>query len=536
MREAPRSSRFAKFTLVVFGAGSIVVLGLEITERNGLISDLAESMSRLLVCLTLLGTLIWSARGLSRDGKLAIVVCSVFVAIGLSLEVIEDIRYLDELTLVGRNSHWRHFVEKAVVCCWTCGAFYVTYTLIRKSEESYRSLKTNEEELRDANKKLRNTLADLQDAQKQVIQQERLAALGQLASGVAHDLNNALTPVVLYTDSLLTHANKEGLHRAAEMIQSGVEHATQVIKQLQFFYRGHSDTVADDEIVGLGSVVNHAVELTRFRWHDEALKRGVNYKIDLDIQDECSVRGNWTELSQLLINLLMNAVDSMPDGGRITIVLKKQGRRIQLSVFDEGSGMSSEQRERCFEPFFTTKSAGSGLGLSVCHGIVTRHGGTIEARPGTLSGSCFVISLPYADNLDEQSGSEPSINSGSAVKPRRVLLIDDDERVRRSISDLLKSRGIEIDTADNGRIGIEMANSCSYDLIISDFAMPGMTGLDVVTSLKSSLPGVPIAIISGWSNRQIVEEFGGTDARPDFVLSKPLHVHEITDCLSRLDD
>lgn len=535
-RSVPRSTQFAVSALIVFGTGSICILALELAEQRELISGLAESISRFLICIVLLGGLIHTARTLPRAAGLAVIVCAGFVAIELLLQVVEDFSIFDQLPLIGRDSNWRHAVERAVVCCWMSAAFYVTFMLMKNIGESYEELEDKQLQLEASNKKLKKAVQELENAQRQVVQQERLAALGQMASGVAHDLNNALTPVALYSDLLQTYDAPAELRDPLSVIRSGVDHATQVIKQLQFFYRGHTDKVVTNETVKLHDLILHAVELTRFRWYDDASKMGMEFKIVLDLRKECSVLGNRTELLQLMINLLINAIDAMPEGGRIAVALDKvEGDKledtVQLSVADQGIGMSSEDLQRCFEPFFTTKNSGSGLGLSVCHGIVTRHGGTIEAS-NQVRGCRFVVQLPIVDNAEKSPANDDDGKSGS-TRPPRVLLIDDDTRVLKSLSALLNSRGISADTAESGRIGIELARSTEYDLVVSDFAMQNTTGREVVAALKSAMPNVPIVIISGWSYRQISEEFQGVDFKPDHILSKPIRVDDITDCLNR---
>lgn len=497
-----RGSRFAIAAFLIFVLGSATVLGFAIAERSNLISKLSESGARFLVCTLLLSFLISLSRGLPRSARMGVIFCSFFLSTELLCEVIEDIDALDHLPLVGRASHWRHMVEKSLVACWTCGTFFLLYVLMR----------------------------ELEDAQFQVVKQERLSALGQLASGVAHDLNNALTPVVLLSSLLKDEDVTPHQRLLLNQIQTGAEHAGGVVKQLQHFYRTGGHDHGEYEPLDLSEVVRESVNLTHYRLVDESLKQGVRNTIRVDAPESSFVLGNKTELIQVISNLLINAADAMPNGGCVRVSVKGTKERVTVEVSDEGVGMSAEQCARCFEPFYTTKEKGSGLGLSVCHGIGSRHRGDISVDSVATKGTVFTIRFPRV--LERTSTTQPRCQFKNAAATR-ILIIDDEEPVRNALSALLTKSGIKVDHASNGSTGVRLAGSNRYDLVLTDVGMPGMNGNEVVTELRSIDPNMRIAVLSGWSHTQVTNSFLEQRAQPDFVLEKPIvSCEEILRCLA----
>lgn len=497
-----QASRFAIFAFLLFVLGSATVLGFAIAERNGLIPKLGESVARLLICTLLLSVLVSSSRGLPRAARIGVLFCAGFLFAELVCEVIEDIDALDNFPLVGHSSRWRHTVEKSLIACWTCSVFFVLYVLMHALEE----------------------------AQMQLVKQERLSALGQMASGIAHDLNNTLTPVVVLASVLRDEEVSPEHREMLRAIQEGAEHASDVVKQLQHFYKSNH---ADRRLapVDLAAVVKDAVKLTHFRLVDEALKQGIWNTVRVESQSDCRVLGDRTELVQVVSNLLINAADAMPNGGCVVVSVQHNQDRVTMQVADDGCGMSVEQSSRCFEPFYTTKMKGSGLGLSVCHGIVTRHGGEIRVASQPSLGTKFTIELPATS----QPVLDKSLTSGLAGETHpRVLVIDDDEAVRSSLSALLTSCDVDFDTASTGSEGVQLAREKPYDLVLTDLGMPGMSGVQVVTALRSFCTECRIAVLSGWSKNAVSACFDSQDAKPDFILEKPIvSSRAILECLAQ---
>ena len=493
-------SKFASSAFFVFVLGSATVLAFAIAERGDIISKFSESSARLAVCSLLLLYLISSARGLPRKARFGVYFCSAFLFAELVCEVIEDVDALDRLVLVGRASYWRHTVEKTLVACWTCGAFYLMYVLMR----------------------------ELEVAQAQIVKQERLSALGEMASGIAHDLNNALTPVVAVSSAILREESTPERRKLLGMIQSGAEHAAGVVKQLQHFYRTEKSDL-ELTAVDVAEVIQDAVELTHFKLVDEALKQGIRNSVQVNSQKDCFVIGNRTELVQVLSNLLMNAADAMPNGGCVTVSVVPTPDHVRIDVADDGLGMSREQHSRCFDPFYTTKPKGSGLGLSVCHGIIARHSGTIDVESKHHQGTKFIIKLPRVT----QPRSPNACQNKQPPEDARILVIDDDESVRIALTTLLSPAGVDVVTAPNGALGLQAVRDSAYDLILTDLGMPGMTGKEVVSEVRNIRPEARIAVLSGWSRSAVSTQFRDQAAKPDFYLEKPVESHQtILRCLT----
>jgi signal transduction histidine kinase len=254
---------------------------------------------------------------------------------------------------------------------------------------------------------LQKAYDDLRLSQQSVIQQERLRVLGQMASGIAHDINNALTPASLYTETLLED-DKTLSPNSRELL--GVVHraigdVTHTVSRMREFYRQH-DAQMNLAPIALNDLICQVVELTRARWRDMTMQRGISVGVQLNLAPELPpMQGVASEIREALINLLMNAVDAMPTGGTIAFTTtvkpakKQRGARICCEVTDTGAGMTEETRRRCLEPFFTTKGErGTGLGLAIAKKIALEHGGTLEIAPGAAptGGARFVLTVPIA--------------------------------------------------------------------------------------------------------------------------------------------
>lgn len=519
-------TRFANRALFFVALGTLTIFLLDLAERQDVITKSTESLTRLIIGSTLMLLMVKSASRLSGTVQRAVRICVAFVILEMSFEVIEDLDAFNSLPLLGKDSDWCHAIEKFIVSGWTCSGIYLIYALIHQLDNSYDRLWNSEVETTAANQRLEQTLVELRESQSQIIQQERLNAIGRMASGVAHDLNNALTPLVavshkLQCDSTQTQSD------AIELIRDGAEHAAHVVKQLQYFYRTDHDE--DHVAVNLSNIVQRAIDLTRFRWSDSAWKGGEQIHINTATQSECFVSGNSTELLQLMINLLLNAIDAIETSGRIDISIRKSGDQIELVVSDNGSGMTEVELEQCFEPFFTTKSHGSGLGLSVCHGIARRHDGKISAERNPDQGTRITVRLPACE-------PEEIVETPVQERPivgKKVLCIDDNDTVRRAMRLLFEESGIEFETAANGHEGLARLRASKYDLLLTDLGMKEMSGREVVANAKASHPELPVGVLSGWSRDQVLSQFNDGGPKPDFVFEKPIEVQIVKDCIAR---
>jgi signal transduction histidine kinase/CheY-like chemotaxis protein len=358
-------------------------------------------------------------------------------------------------------------------------------------------------------------------AQGHMVRTEKLRALGEMAAGVAHDFNNLLAVIVGRAELLLRRAPASDLARGLETIRQAALDGAQTVRRIQEFTR--TRRTRPFRRVDLVDVVREVVEMTRPRWKDQAQSRGVAYEVRIEGGPLPWVAGRPEELREVFTNLLANALEAMPGGGRLAFVLGAEGSTVCVAVRDTGTGMSPETARRIFEPFFTTKGPlGSGLGLSVVWGIVTRHGGTVEldSRPG--AGSMFTVRLPVAPSMPEVP---PGSVEARSARPARILVVDDEAGVRDVLRDLLGGEGYTVLEAPDGRAGLALSQTEPVDLVLSDVSMPGMSGWEVAGAFHARFPHVPVGLITGWGDRLDADELARHGVR--FVVAKPFEAVEV---------
>jgi PAS domain S-box-containing protein len=379
---------------------------------------------------------------------------------------------------------------------------------------------------------------DLRQTQQTVMQQERLRALGQIASGIAHDINNALSPAALYAQSMLTHEPNLSPRSRDQLgvIQRAIDDVARTVQRMRAFYmpQGHELTLAP---VDVNQTINQVIELTRARWSNMPQERGVVVQVGTELEPGLPrILGAENELRDALTNLLLNAVDALPEGGAITFRSRSDRRdeHVIVEVHDTGVGMSETTRSRCLEPFFTTKGErGTGLGLPMVYGMTQRHGGELEIDSELSRGTTMRLIFPCAP-------TGASTREGAlAGKPRplRLLLIDDDPLLLRSLRDALELDEHEVVTAEGGQAGIDAFSDRNhagghFDAVITDLGMPYVDGRKVATRIHHISADVPIILLTGWGHRLIA-----TDDTPEHVsrvLSKPPKMAELRAALAEL--
>jgi signal transduction histidine kinase len=231
---------------------------------------------------------------------------------------------------------------------------------------------------------------------------DKLRALGQLASGVAHDFNNSLAAILGRAQLILRRVTDEELLRSLGIIVTAAEDAAATVRRIQTFAR--KSVATELEMLDVGNLLRDAIEFTRTRWQNEALAAGINFDVTLNAEPECFTLGNASELREVFVNLIVNAVDAMPKGGSLKLCSQREGDRIKLRFADSGTGIKEEIRERIFEPFYTTKGVhGTGLGLAVSYGIIERHEGMISVESHLGKGTTFHIDLPLAQRQQKST-------------------------------------------------------------------------------------------------------------------------------------
>ncbi|HET7767870.1 MAG TPA: ATP-binding protein [Chloroflexota bacterium] len=361
-------------------------------------------------------------------------------------------------------------------------------------------------------------------AQRQLIQQERLRALGEMASGVAHDLNNALAPVLGFTE-LLVHqpdarADPDRLLHYLRLILTGATDAAAVVKRLREFYRPRAE---DEQLaaVDLNALVKQTIALSEPKWRGLSAE-GRSISVRTDLSEIPPAAGHATELRELLMNLLFNAVDACPDGGTITVRTHVRGGTcLTLEVEDTGTGMTEEVRQRCLEPFFTTKGEhGTGMGMAMVYGTVTRHDGSLEIESAPGEGTTVSVHLPQ---YGARAGAQPNTSNTGASAYRsalHVLVADDEPLLRTLVSEFLTALGHTADLAASGDEAWQRFHQGAYDLVITDRAMPGMSGEQLAQRVKAHRPTTPVVLLTGFGDLLIAS--GQRPDGVDVVLGKPV--------------
>ena len=384
---------------------------------------------------------------------------------------------------------------------------------------------------------LQRAYDDLRQTQQQVMQQERLRALGQMASGIAHDINNAISPMSLYADALLEREPNltDTGRKQLETIQRAVDDVAATVARMGEFYRLREPR-ASLQPVDLNLLAEHVVDLTRARWSDMAQQRGVVIKLQLELDPALpQIAAVESQIRDALVNLVFNAVDAMPQGGPLIIRTRGDGRgrhRISIEVTDSGLGMDEDTRRRCLEPFFTTKGErGTGLGLAMVFGVAERHGATldIESQPG--QGTTVRLSFAALAPMH----AVPVAGEPVEVGPQRILIIDDDPLLLHSLRDALESDGHDVTSANGGQAGINTfveshAEGRPFPVVITDLGMPNVDGRKVASTIKAAVPATLVLMLTGWGRRLVAE--GDIPPGVDEILSKPPKLIDLRNALA----
>ena len=391
---------------------------------------------------------------------------------------------------------------------------------------------------------LQTAYDDLRQTQQAVMEQERLRVIGQMASGIAHDINNGISPVSLFTETILE--SEPGLSGESReylrTIQRAVDDVTQTLGRLSDFSRRREPALTLSP-VDLNAMVQQVKTLTRARWKDMPLLGGKVIVVDADLHEHLPpVLAVESELREALTNLVLNAVDAMPRGGTIAIRTRlahqepgaaRGAALVELEVTDNGTGMDEESRQRCLEPFFTTKGArGTGLGLAMVYGVVQRHNARLDIESQVGTGTTMRITLPAA------LGATPTGDGAVSVapsRPLRILTIDDDLVLIRSLQHVLERDGHMVTTASGGNEGIEAAQEAMrrgepYDVVLTDFAMPHVDGYKVAAAVKRHWPGTFVVLLTGWDRREPARD---PPPNVDYVLGKPPRLHDLRAAIAR---
>jgi PAS domain S-box-containing protein len=379
---------------------------------------------------------------------------------------------------------------------------------------------------------------DLRQSQQVVMRQEKLRVLGQMASGIAHDINNALSPAALYVESLLERESAQSEARDdLVIIQRAIEGVAQTLARMKEFY-SQSDTRGDRTQVSLNQIAAQVIDLTRARWEGMSQRSGIVIRVQTDLASDLpAVTASESELRDALTNLILNSVDAMPQGGQITVRSRTLGSdRVQMEVADTGVGMDEATRSRCLEPFFTTKGArGTGLGLAMVYGTIERHDGELQIESQPAAGTTVRLILPVGTPPPAAVGV--SLAPPSLQQPLHILIIDDDPIVLQSLLKTLERDGHRVATADGGAGGIATFRAADrrrepFELVITDLGMPEVDGRTVAATVKSVCAHTPVILLTGWGHRLLTEN--AIPEHVDRVLGKPPRLSSLRSVIAEL--
>lgn len=393
---------------------------------------------------------------------------------------------------------------------------------------------------------IQNAYDELRRTQETVVQQERLRALGQMATGVAHDINNALTPICGYSQLLsdLLPGTSDAVRRALKNINQSAEDIARIVARMREFCRRRTDTEQLHK-VDVNEVVENVIELTRPRWRDLPQRKGISVQVRQELAPDVPyLLSDPSELREALINLVFNSIDALPKGGTITLVTRvstppqpeENGttlKQLEVEVRDDGVGMDEKTRQRCLEPFFSTKAkhGGTGLGLAMVFGMMQRHDGSISVESAPDQGTCVRLTFPVREKTAESPVEQKHT---PAQRSLRVLCIDDEHLIREILTDSLGIFKHQVTVARDGKHGLElfrtaMREHVPYEIVITDLGMPDMDGYHVARIIKAESPRTPVIMMTGWGT--MINDAHEKAPEVDAIISKPARILELNNLL-----
>jgi len=370
---------------------------------------------------------------------------------------------------------------------------------------------------------------ELSNTQEQLIMTEKLRALGEMAGGVAHDFNNVLGTVLGRTQLLMSEIDNSRWLEQLKQIEEVSIKGADTVQKLQNFTRVYSTSQLEQ--VELNEVVEDAIKLTKPRWKDESQHKEIIIDLTFKHGKLMPIMGNRADLVEAISNIILNGVDAITEKGVIQIETFMQDDRAVVKISDNGAGMSEKTLNRVFFPFYTTKgNQGTGMGLAVVYGIISRHKGEIDVASKVNRGTVFNISFKTIEELQTKTKVEDTREAISDIKAN-VLVIDDDDNILDVLGDILEFLGHTATKASTGEEGVEYFKTKDFDIVLTDLGMPGISGWEVTRICKSLKPEVPVVMISGWGN-QITDEMVA-ESKLDEVIAKPFEMNKIKNIIQR---
>ena len=374
---------------------------------------------------------------------------------------------------------------------------------------------------------LRSAYDELRETQVQLVQSEKLNALGEMAAGVAHDFNNILAAILGRTQLLIRDTHDPAVARQLQVIEQAARDGAQAVRRVQEFTRiRHDEGFAPLDI---NAVLADVIELTRAAWETDAKARGVTIRVRRSLEARAAIAGNASELREVMTNLILNAVDAMPKGGELHVESEDRDAEVVVRVRDTGVGMDAQTSGRVFDPFFTTKAGkGTGLGLSVAYGIVTRHRGAVTVSSAPQAGSEFVLRFP-AIEAERPAPADPSPRA--PVAALRVLVVDDEEPVVTVLVETLRALGLHVTAAIGGRQGLDRFVELKPEIVFTDLGMPDLNGWDLAIAIKARRPETQVVLVTGWGTQ--IEPGMARSRGVDYIMPKPFALDDVERLVSQ---
>lgn len=365
-------------------------------------------------------------------------------------------------------------------------------------------------ELTLINTQLQSEIEERKKIEQQLVQFERLGALAEMSEGVSHNLNNILTGIMGPAQLIELLSTEENILNEARVIREAAARAADLVKRLSVSVRGESGELGP---VNVDQTLHEAIQAAQPRWKDEAEAKGIQIEIKTHQESPPHIRGTTAGLYNILLNLIFNAIDAMPQGGTITLATKTMDDMVTLTVSDTGIGMQEETKRRVFEPFFTTKAeVGKGLGMSGVYTAITRWGGYITLESEPQKGTTATVELP----IWNETHIETDRNASTTTRSAQILIVEDDDIVRTFLTRALSPHH-EVDTISNGIDALELFSQKTYDAVLVDLGMPNLPGHQVIARMLKISPHIATILITGWQLSQEDPRYQAFD----FHLQKP---------------
>lgn len=364
-------------------------------------------------------------------------------------------------------------------------------------------------------------ITEQKEERERAARADKLRALGQLASGVAHDFNNSLAAILGRAQLLRRQTKDDALLRNLEIIQTAAEDAAATVRRIQTFAR--KSPAKEFELLEVSSLLNDAIEITRTRWQNEARLRGLEYDVILQAKSGQYTFGSASELREVFVNLIVNAVDAMPTGGKLIVDCVPNDGRLRLQFADNGTGMPEDVRQKIFDPFFSTKGAqGTGLGLSVSHSIIERHEGAISVASELGKGTVFTIDLPASEVKSEAAEVEAE---NIEMPSLSILVVDDEPAVRETLAEMLEVMGHRVLLAESGQNALQTLAGNDCDLVFTDLAMPDMDGWETSRAIRQRWPEMNVVLVTGYGTGTVPP--AGESNLVNGIIGKPFDFSQI---------